>query len=99
MPVSLEFLRGLVGGISIFFAHFLGRSVALTVKGQGRRRPLFTWAIRYALSIGAACYHGIDRLAIGVIIAGAILFALGYWDEWRPKHQEDLTRTMFGDDQ
>src|SRR5260370_7150060 len=97
MPVSLEFLRGLVGAISVFFAHFLGRSVALTVKGQGRKRPLFTWTLRYALSIGAVCYHGVDRLAIGVLAADPLLFALGCWDECPPHRHGDLTPPPFPD--
>jgi len=99
MPVSLEFLRVVVGGLSVFFAHFLGRSVALAAKGQRWKRPLFTWALRYTLAAGAVCYHGVDRLAIAILALDVILFAVGWWDEWRPKRQEDLTRKMFGDDE
>ena len=99
MPVSIEFLRGLVGGISIFFAHFLGRSCVLVSKGREKRRPLITWAIRYALAIGAVLYRGFVRLAVVILALGAVLFALGWWDEWRPRHQEDLTKKMFPDDE
>jgi hypothetical protein len=98
MPVSLEFLRGLLGAISLFFAHFLGRTIAQTSKGKARRRPLFTWTLRYTLSICAVLYRGVDRLAIIFLALGVVLFALGWWDEWRPKHEEDLTRKMFPED-
>lgn len=98
MPVSLEFLRGLVGGISIFFAHFLGRSIVLVSKGKQGRRPLYTWAFRYALATAAVCYHGVDLLAIVVLAAGAVTLALGIWDERRPKKQEDLAKMMFPED-
>ena len=98
MPVSLEFLRGLVGGLSVFFAHFLGRTFVLVSKGKARKRPLYTWAFRYALSVAAVCYHAVDRLAIAVLCLDVLLFAVGWWDEWRPKHEEDLTRKMFGED-
>ena len=96
MPVSLEFLRGVLGAISLFFAHFLGRAVA---KRKQRQRPLYTWALRYILTIGAICYRGVDNMAIIILVLDAAMFAAGFWDEWRPKRQEDLTRTMFPDDQ
>ena len=99
MPASLELLRIVVGGLSVLFAHMLGRSIGLSSKGRARRRPLITWALRYALSASAVCYFGIDRFAVIVIVLGALLFAVGWWDEWRPKHQEDLTRQMFPDDE
>jgi Flp pilus assembly protein TadB len=99
MPVSLEFLRGLVGGLSIFFAHFLGRSIARVSKGREGKRPLYTWAFRYALAVAAVCYHGVDRLAIIVFVLGVLLLVIGWWDERRSKREEDLTRTMFPPDQ
>ena len=95
MPVSLEFLRGLLGGLSIFFAHFLGRAIGKAAKGRERKRPLITWALRYALAVGAVCYHGVDRLALIVLALGIVALALGWWDEWRPKREEDLTHTIF----
>ena len=98
MSVSLEFLRGLLGAISIFFAHFLGRTIVQVSKGKARRRPLYTWGLRYALSIGAVLYRGVDRLAMVVLALGVVLFALGWWDEWRPKHEEDLPGKMFPED-
>jgi hypothetical protein len=99
MPVSLEFLRGLLGGLSIFFAHFFGRAVVKVSKGKERRRALYTWAIRLILTIGAICYRAIDRLAIIVLMLDIVAFGLGWWDERRPKRDEDLTRTIFPDDQ
>ena len=99
MPASLEFLRGLLGLLSIFFAHFFGRTIAKVSKGRERRRPLYTWGLRLTLAIAAVCYFGVDRLAIIILILDAVAFGLGWWDEWRPKHEDDLTRTMFPDDQ
>lgn len=98
MPVSLELLRGLLGGLSIFFAHFLGRAIGKHSKGKTARRPLFTWTLRFALSVGAVCYHGVDKLAITVMVLDVVALAIGWWDEWRPKREEDLTHTMFPDD-
>jgi hypothetical protein len=98
MPVSLDVLRGLLGALSIFFAHFLGRTIVKVGKGKERRRPLFTWALRFALTVGAVCYRAVDKLALVVLLLDVLAFAVGWWDEWRPKHEEDLTHTMFPDD-
>jgi len=99
MPVSLEFLRGLLGGLSIFFAHFFGRTVVKVSKGRERRRALYTWALRLILTVGAICYRSVDGLAIIVLILDILAFGVGWWDEWRPKREEDLTSKMFPDDQ
>ena len=98
MPVSLEFLRGLLGGLSIFFAHFFGRTVVKVSRGKERKRALYTWAIRFIVTVGAICYRSVDRLAIVILVLNAIAFGLGWWDEWRPKREEDLTRTIFPED-
>jgi hypothetical protein len=98
MPVSLEFLRGLLGGLSIFFAHFFGRTVVKVSKGKERKRALYTWAIRFIVTVGAICYRSVDRLAVVILVLNAIAFGLGWWDEWRPKREEDLTRTIFPED-
>jgi hypothetical protein len=98
MPVSLELMRILVGGLSVFFAHFLGRTVVQVSQGKKRRRPLYTWALRFVLSLVAVSYWGVDRVALIVIVLDLAAFAAGWWDEWRPKHEEDLTRTMFPED-
>ena len=98
MPVSLEFLRGLLGGLSIFFAHFLGRTIVKVSKGKERKRALYTWTLRLILTLGAVCYRSVDRLAIAILALDVVAFAVGWWDEWRPKREEDLTRTMFPED-
>ena len=98
MPVSIEFLRGVLGLLGILFAHFLGRTIVKVQKGRARKRALYTWALRFILSVVAVCYLAVDRLAIIVLVLDGFAFAIGWWDEWRPKHEEDLTRTMFPDD-
>lgn len=98
MPVSLEFLRALLGALSVFFAHFLGRTIGKISRSKPARRPLFTWGIRFALTLGAVCYRAVDRLALITMFLDVIALAIGWWDEWRPKHEEDLTQTIFPDD-
>jgi len=94
-----ELLRGLLGGLSLFFAHFLGRTIGKISKGKAARRPLFTWALRFILTIGAVCYRAVDKLAMVVLILDAVAFAIGWWDEWRPKREEDPSETMFPHDE
>jgi hypothetical protein len=98
MPVSLEFLRGVLGCLSLFFAHFLGRTIGKIFKRKSSRRQLFTWTLRFVLSVGAVCYRAVDNLAMIILILAALALAAGWWDEWRPKREEDLTQTMFGED-
>ena len=99
MPVSLELLRGLLGALSIFFAHFFGRTVVKVSKGKERKRALYTWGLRFAVTAAAICYRAVDRLALIVLLLDVVALAVGWWDEWRPKREDDLTRTMFPDDQ
>jgi hypothetical protein len=99
MPVSLEFLRQVLGGLSILFAHFLGRAIPKASKGKEWKRAMYKWALRFVLTFVAMCYRSIDILVIVVLVLDAAAFGLGWWDAWRPKHEEDLTRTMFPDDQ
>src|SRR5437879_118373 len=98
MPVSLDFLRGLLGGLSLFFAHFLGRAIVKVSKGRERKRALYMWTLRFALTVGAVVYRSVDRLAIIILALDVAAFAVGWWDEWRPKHEEDLTHTIFPED-
>ena len=89
MRPSVGLLRFMAALISVFCAHFLGRNAA-------RRQSVLRWALRYVLAVAALSYFGIDALAIGALVLGAALFALGWWLERRPKPQEDLTKTIFG---
>ena len=98
MPVSLEFLRGVLGALSLFFAHFLGRACVNVSRGKVRKRALYMWVLRYLVTIAAVCYHVVDRLALIVIALDVVAFALGVWDERRPHKEEDLTKTMFPED-
>ena len=77
MPVSIEFLRGVLGVLGVLFAHFLGRTIVKVQKGKARKRALYTWALRFILSVVAVCYLAVDRLAIIVLVLDAVAFGSG----------------------
>jgi hypothetical protein len=97
MPFPLDFLRGVLGLLCLFFAHFLGRSIVRVRRGLQRPRNLYGWLIR-ALITGAAVLwnRGFDGMAIAIFTLAACSLTFGIWDEQRPKKQEDLTRQIFG---
>lgn len=96
MPVSFEFLRGVLGVLCVLFAHFAGRTAVLVKKGQQRVSKLYAWILR-----GAACAfaisirHPTDSVDIGVWGFSVLAFALGWWVASREKKIDDLTHEIF----
>lgn len=97
MPIPLDFLRGLLGLLCLFFAHLLGRSIVRMRRGRGAR-SLYGWLVRTLITAGAILWHrGLDTIAIVFYTLSAASLVIGVWDEQRPKKQEDLTREIFGE--
>lgn len=98
MPFPLDFLRGVLGLLLLFFAHFLGRSMVRVRRGLQQPRSLYGWLIRALITAGAVLWHrGLDGEAIAILTLAACSLTLGAWDEQRPKKQEDLTKEIFGE--
>src|SRR5713226_3251244 len=95
MRVSVEFLRILIGLLSLLFSHFFGRALYNVPKGRQSRSRLFTWGLRMALTLIAVCYFGVDRFAVIILLLALGALAAGYWDESRPRKQEDLSKALF----
>jgi hypothetical protein len=96
MPVSLEFLRGVLGVLCVLFAHFAGRTATGVKKGQLKVSKLYAWIIRaaacgFALSIR----HPVDLIDVSVWLFSLAAFAFGWWDASREKKTEDLTDQIF----
>lgn len=95
MPISLHFLRGVLGALSVLFAWQMGRSAVKVRRGTQKQSVLFTWLLRTAVTLGAVCYRMFDTLSIIVICLDALVFAVGVWRERRPRKQEDLSKAIF----
>jgi hypothetical protein len=99
MPVPIEFLRGVLGLLCIFFAHVAGRTSAAVYAGRQRRSRLYSWNLRMAVCGAALLFrHEVDGVVIGVYLLAAVAFAGGWWLESKPKQEEDLTREIFPED-
>jgi predicted anti-sigma-YlaC factor YlaD len=100
MPVSLEFLRGVLGILCIFFAHMAGRVLVDLRKGRVRQSRLIAWVLRTAACAVAVIFprRAADAMAILVWIVAAAAFAAGMWTASRARKEEDLTKTIFPDE-
>lgn len=94
MRPSLGILRVALGLLAVFLAHFLGRSLARS--RQPRR--IAGWSIRLAVALVALAWMGLDLFALIIYVLALVSGGFGYWDEWRPKHEPDLTKTLFPED-
>ncbi|HWB97113.1 MAG TPA: hypothetical protein VG672_10435 [Bryobacteraceae bacterium] len=99
MPVPIEFLRGILGALCIFFAHFLGRSVVRVSQGKQKQSKAVGWAVRTLITGAAILFrHPVDAVAVIVFVLALVSAGLGAWDEYRPKPEpEDLTKKMFSE--
>jgi hypothetical protein len=96
MPVSLEFLRGMLGILAIFFAHMAGRSAALVRKRQQKVSRLYAWVLRTLVCALVLIFrHPVDTVAIGVWVIALAAFGLGMSAVLRQKPPEDLTDQIF----
>ena len=96
MPVSMEFMRGILGLIGVGCAFMLGRSVVAVRRGGQKQSTLIGWAVRVTLCLGAVAFrHWVDAADIVVWSLSAIAFGIALWATSRQKKEEDLTKAMF----
>ena len=96
MPVSLEFLRGVLGVLGLIFAHLAGRSGAKVRKGREKLSGFYGWVIRAAACvIVVSIRHPLGALDIAVWTLSVLAFAAGWWDASRARDDENLTRQIF----
>ena len=97
MPnVPMEFIRGVLALLCLFFGHMGGRSAAAVAKGLQRAPRMYTWILRMVLCSGALLIrHPIDTVVIAVWVLELALFAVGYWMVMHQKPPEDLSHEIF----
>ena len=97
MPnLPIEFIRGVLGLLCLFFGYMGGRAAAAVSKGQAPGRRLFTWIARMLVcSFALTIRNPIDTLVIGVWVLELAVFGLGYWAVLNQKPPEDLSHEIF----
>jgi hypothetical protein len=92
VPVSFEFLRGVLAVCAVIFAHLSGRSAMAVRKGTQKLSRLYGWILRAVAAAGAIIVkHPVDGLIIGIWAVCLLAFAIGWWDAGRPRKVDDLT--------
>lgn len=99
MPnVPIDFIRGVLGLLCLFFGYMGGRSAAAVAKGQIRVTRLYTWILRMIVcSAGLAIRHPVDAVVIAVWALELAAFGIGCWMAVHQKPPEDLTHEIFPD--
>lgn len=97
MPnVPIEFIRGVLGLLCLFFGYMAGRAAAAVQKGRMRATRLYTWILRLVVcSVGLVIRNPIDTIAIGVWTLSLAAAAAGYYLVQHEKPPEDLTHEIF----
>jgi len=97
MPVSILFIRCLLGLFCIAFAHILGRSAYRKFKLNARGAQFTRWALRTAVTGLGALWHGpLDGVSLSIVGLAIAAAAAGFYRERRPpKQEEDLTKVLF----
>ena len=96
MLVPMDFFRGVMGVLCVFFAYMAGRSTTLVRQDGQKKARLYGWAIRTVLCGAAVIFRqGIDAITILVWGLAAVAFAGGMWLASHQKPPEDLTDQIF----
>src|SRR5258708_7370573 len=95
MPVSFEFLRGVLGIIGVGCAYMTGRSLLAMRRGH-KPSILYSWIIRSVLCLGAIVFrYSVDGIAMTIWALAALAVAAGYWQAMHRKPPEDLSHDIF----
>lgn len=96
MPVSFEFLRGVLGVVGVACAYMAGRSLIAVRKGWQKLGTLYGWIIRAAVCLSAIVFRRpVDQVAIVLWALAAVVFGVALWQTSHRKPPEDLTRQIF----
>ena len=85
--------------LALFFAYMAGRSIAGLRRRRVAKSRLYAWIIRLTVCGAAVAYRSrFDVIDAAFCVLAALALAAGYWEENRPKNEEDLARKMFPED-
>jgi len=96
MAVSFLPLRILLGALCVFFAHYLGRSLAARSRARATNAQVMRWGLRVVVTGLGAAWGAPDWVTFLSLGLAASSGGLGFYLIWRPQPPaEDLTREMF----
>jgi len=96
MPLSFEFLRGVLGVVGVACAYMAGRSLIGVRQGWLKLGTLYGWILRTAVCLSAIVFrHPVDQVAVVLWALAVAVFGLALWQTSHRKPPEDLTRQIF----
>jgi hypothetical protein len=96
----MEFLRGVLGLFGVACAYMTGRTVVTIRKGWEKPGKLYSWIIRAVLCLGAMAFRfPVDFADIMAWALAAVACSAAIWSTSHQKPEEDLTHTIFPDEQ
>jgi hypothetical protein len=99
MPASYMLLRLLMGGLCVFFAYYLGQSLALRGGGRTTNANAMRWGLRVTVTALGTAWGGLDLLTLLALGLAALAAGYGYYAGQRPRPpEEDLTKLLFPKD-
>ncbi len=97
--VPLSLIRAVLGLLTVFFAHFLGRSLMRLKQKRETGGRVAPWLLRFALALGAILWSGgWDATAIVTVVLAGASGVWGAWQERSPREPEDLSSRIFPKD-
>jgi len=99
VPVSYEFLRGVLGIIGLACAYMAGRTAVAVRKSWTKPSKLYGWVIRATVCLAAIVFrHPVDLVAIVLWALAALAFGGAWYQAQHHKPPEDLTHEIFPDE-
>lgn len=96
MSASLMPLRLLLGAFCVFFAYYLGRSLAARAEGTAGNSRVLRWGLRVAVTALGTAWGGLDAVSAISLGLAALSAGLGTYAGHRPRRPPDeLTDILF----
>ena len=85
-----------MGALCVFFAYFLGYSLAAKRDGRTTNAHVTRWGLRVTVTALGAAWGGLDRLTLLMLGLAVLAAGYGYYAGQRPRPpEEDLSKLMF----
>jgi hypothetical protein len=96
MSASFVPLRALLGVLCVFFAYYLGRSLAARAEGTAPNSRIIRWGLRVTVTALGVAWVGIDAVSVISLGLAALSAGLGLYAGHRPRRTpDDLTNILF----